>query len=256
MKYDYLVVGAGLFGAVFTYEAKKRGKSVLVIDRRDHIAGNVYTENVHGINVHRYGAHIFHTSNKEVWDYVNQFAEFNNYINSPIAIYKDELYNLPFNMNTFSKLWGIRTPAEAQAKIEEQRKELHITEPKNLEEQALSLAGRDVYEKLIKGYTEKQWGRPCTELPAFIIKRLPFRFIYDNNYFNDRYQGIAMGGYTKIVEKMLDGADVKLNTDYFDFIKENPDIAGKTLFTGMIDEFYQYKLGTLQYRTEIGRAHV
>ena len=234
MKYDYLVVGAGLFGAVFTYEAKKRGKSVLVIDRRDHIAGNVYTENVHGINVHRYGAHIFHTSNKEVWDYVNQFAEFNNYINSPIAIYKDELYNLPFNMNTFSKLWGIRTPAEAQAKMEEQ---------------ALSLAGRDVYEKLIKGYTEKQWGRPCTELPAFIIKRLPFRFIYDNNYFNDRYQGIAMGGYTKIVEKMLDGADVKLNTDYFDFIKENPDIAGKTLFTGMIDEFYQYKLGTLQYRT-------
>ena len=193
MKYDYLVVGAGLFGAVFTYEAKKRGKSVLVIDRRDHIAGNVYTENIHGINVHRYGAHIFHTSNKEVWDYVNQFAEFNNYINSPIAIYKDELYNLPFNMNTFSKLWGIRTPAEAQAKIEEQRKELHITEPKNLEEQALSLAGRDVYEKLIKGYTEKQWGRPCTELPAFIIKRLPFRFIYDNNYFNDRYQGIRHG---------------------------------------------------------------
>ena len=204
---------------------------------------------MHGINVHRYGAHIFHTSNKEVWDYVNQFAEFNNYINSPVAVYKDELYNLPFNMNTFSKLWGIRTPAEAQAKIEEQRKELHITEPKNLEEQALSLAGRDVYEKLIKGYTEKQWGRPCTELPAFIIKRLPFRFIYDNNYFNDRYQGIAMGGYTKIVEKMLDGADVKLNTDYFDFIKENPDIAEKTLFTGMIDEFYQYKLGTLQYRT-------
>ena len=200
MKYDYLVVGAGLFGAVFTYEAKKRGKSVLVIDRRNHIAGNVYTENVHGIHVHRYGAHIFHTSNKEVWDYVNQFAEFNNYINSPVAVYKDELYNLPFNMNTFSKLWGIRTPAEAQAKIEEQRKELHITEPKNLEEQALSLAGRDVYEKLIKGYTEKQWGRPCTELPAFIIKRLPFRFIYDNNYFNDRYQGIAMGGYTKIGE--------------------------------------------------------
>ena len=249
MKYDYLVVGAGLFGAVFTYEAKKRGKSVLVIDRRNHIAGNVYTENVHGIHVHRYGAHIFHTSNKEVWDYVNQFAEFNNYINSPVAVYKDELYNLPFNMNTFSKLWGIRTPAEAQAKIEEQRKELHITEPKNLEEQALSLAGRDVYEKLIKGYTEKQWGRPCTELPAFIIKRLPFRFIYDNNYFNDRYQGIAMGGYTKIVEKMLDGADVKLNTDYFDFIKENPEIAEKTLFTGMIDEFYQYKLGTLQDRT-------
>lgn len=249
MKYDYLVVGAGLFGAVFTYEAKKRGKSVLVIDRRNHIAGNVYTENVHGINVHRYGAHIFHTSNKEVWDYVNQFAEFNNYINSPVAVYKDELYNLPFNMNTFSKLWGIKTPAEAMEKIEEQRKELNITEPKNLEEQALSLAGRDVYEKLIKGYTEKQWGRPCTELPSFIIKRLPFRFMYDNNYFNDRYQGIAMGGYTEMVEKMLDGADVMLNTDYFDFIKKNHDIAGKTLFTGMIDEFYQYKLGALEYRT-------
>lgn len=249
MKYDYLVVGAGLFGAVFTYEAKKRGKSVLVIDRRDHIAGNVYTETIHDINVHKYGAHIFHTSNKEVWDYVNQFAEFNHYINSPVAIYKDELYNLPFNMNTFSKLWGIKTPEEAKAKIEEQRRELGITEPKNLEEQALSLAGRDVYEKLIKGYTEKQWGRPCTELPSFIIKRLPFRFIYDNNYFNDRYQGIAMGGYTKIVEKMLDGVEVKLNTDYFDFIQVNPDIAEKTLFTGMIDEFYHYKLGALEYRT-------
>lgn len=249
MKYDYLVVGAGLFGAVFAYEAKKQGKTCLVIDKRNHIAGNVYTENVDGINVHKYGAHIFHTSDKEIWDYVNQFAEFNNYINSPVAIYKDELYNLPFNMNTFSKMWGIKTPKEAKEKIEEQRREAGITEPKNLEEQALSLAGRDVYEKLIKGYTEKQWGRPCTELPAFIIKRLPFRFIYDNNYFNDRYQGIAMGGYTKIVEKMLEGIEVKLNTDYFDFIKENPDIAGKTLFTGMIDEFYQFKLGHLEYRT-------
>lgn len=249
MKYDYLVVGAGLYGAVFAYEAKKAGKTCLVIDRREHIAGNVYCENVDGINVHKYGAHIFHTSSKEVWEYINQFAEFNNYINSPVAVYKDELYNLPFNMNTFSKMWGIKTPAEAKAKIDEQRAELQITEPKNLEEQALSLAGRDVYEKLIKGYTEKQWGRPCTELPSFIIKRLPFRFVYDNNYFNDRYQGIPIGGYTKIVEKMLDGIPVKLNTDYFDFIKENPDIADKTLFTGMIDEFYGYKLGALQYRT-------
>lgn len=249
MKYDYLIVGAGLYGAVFAYEAHKRGKSCLVIDKRNHIAGNVYTEKVNGINVHKYGAHIFHTSNKEVWDYVNQFTEFNNYINSPVAVYKDELYNLPFNMNTFSKLWGIRTPQEAMDKIEEQKKELNITEPQNLEEQALSLVGRDVYEKLVKGYTEKQWGRPCTELPAFIIKRLPCRFIYDNNYFNDRYQGIAMGGYTKMVEKMLEGVEVKLETDYFEFIKENPDIAKKTLFTGMIDEFYQYKLGTLEYRT-------
>ena len=194
MKYDYLIVGAGLFGSVFAYEAKKRGKKCLVIDKRSHIGGNIYCENIGGINVHRYGAHIFHTSNKEVWDYINQFAEFNNYINSPIAVYKDELYNMPFNMNTFSKLWGIRTPDEAKAKIAEQIAELNITEPKNLEEQALSLVGRDVYEKLVKGYTEKQWGRPCTELPSFIIKRLPLRFTYDNNYFNDRYQGIPMGG--------------------------------------------------------------
>lgn len=249
MKYDYLIVGAGLFGTVFAHEAVKAGKTCLVIDRRNHIAGNIYCENVEGINVHKYGAHIFHTSSKEVWNYINQFAEFNNYINSPVAVYKDELYNLPFNMNTFSKLWGVKTPAEAKAKIDEQRAELNITEPKNLEEQALSLAGKDVYEKLIKGYTEKQWGRPCTELPAFIIKRLPFRFMYDNNYFNDRFQGIPMGGYTKIVEKMLEGADVQLDTDYFAFIKENPDVAEKTVFTGMIDEFYQYKLGTLQYRT-------
>ncbi|MGN0360317.1 MAG: UDP-galactopyranose mutase [Hominisplanchenecus sp.] len=249
MKYDYLVVGAGLYGAVFAHEAKKAGKTCLVIDKRDHIAGNVYCENVDGIHVHRYGAHIFHTSNKEVWDYINQFAEFNNYVNSPMAIYKDEIYNLPFNMNTFSKMWGVKTPAEAKAKIDEQRAELHIEEPKNLEEQALSLAGRDVYEKLIKEYTEKQWGRPCTELPAFIIRRLPFRFMYDNNYFNDRYQGIPMGGYTRIVEKMLDGIEVRLNTDYFELIKECEKPADKILFTGMIDEFYGYQLGTLQYRT-------
>lgn len=249
MKYDYLVVGAGLYGAVFAHEAKKAGKTCLVIDKRDHIAGNVYCENVDGIHVHRYGAHIFHTSNKEVWDYINQFAEFNNYVNSPMAIYKDEIYNLPFNMNTFSKMWGVKTPAEAKAKIDEQRSELHIEEPKNLEEQALSLAGRDVYEKLIKEYTEKQWGRPCTELPAFIIRRLPFRFMYDNNYFNDRYQGIPMGGYTGIVEKMLEGIEVRLNTDYFELIKECEKPADKILFTGMIDEYYGYQLGTLQYRT-------
>ena len=248
-NYDYLVVGAGLYGAVFAYEAKKKGKTCLVIDKRSHIAGNVYCENVHGINVHKYGAHIFHTNNRMVWNYVNQFAEFNNYINSPVAVYKDELYNLPFNMNTFSKMWGIRTPEEAKKKIAEQIEELHITEPKNLEEQALSLVGTDVYEKLIKGYTEKQWGRDCKELPAFIIKRLPLRFIYDNNYFNDRYQGIPIGGYTAIVEKMLDGVDVLLDTDYFAFVKEHADIAPKTVFTGMIDEFYGFKLGVLEYRT-------
>ena len=249
MKYDYLVVGAGLFGAVFAYEAKKRGKSCLVIDKRQHIGGNVYCEEIEGINVHKYGAHIFHTSNKATWEYINQFAEFNNYINSPVAVYKDELYNLPFNMNTFSKMWNISTPQEAKDIIAKQIEELDIKEPKNLEEQALSLAGRDVYEKLVKGYTEKQWGRDCTALPAFIIKRLPLRFTYDNNYFNDRFQGIPMGGYTKIIEKMLEGIEVKTNTDYFEFIKENPDIAEKTLFTGMIDEFYGYKLGALEYRS-------
>lgn len=249
MKYDYLIVGAGLYGAVFAYEANKRGKKCLVIDKRPHIGGNVYCEEVEGINVHKYGAHIFHTSNKAVWEYVNQFAEFNNYINSPVAVYKDELYNLPFNMNTFSKMWNIRTPQEAKDIIAAQIKELNITEPKNLEEQALSLAGRDVYEKLVKGYTEKQWGRDCTELPAFIIKRLPLRFTYDNNYFNDRFQGIPMGGYTKIIEKMLDGIEVMTETDYFEFIKAEPDIAEKTLFTGMIDEFYGYRLGALQYRS-------
>ena len=249
MKYDYLVVGAGLFGSVFAYEAKKRGKTCLVIDKRNQIGGNVYCEEIEGINVHKYGAHIFHTSNKEIWEYVNQFAEFNNYINSPVAVYKDELYNLPFNMNTFSKMWNIRTPQEAKDMIAKQIAELHIEEPKNLEEQALSLAGRDVYEKLVKGYTEKQWGRDCTELPAFIIKRLPLRFTYDNNYFNDRFQGIPMGGYTKIIEKMLDGVDVKTETDYFEFIKENPEIADKILFTGMIDEFFDYQLGALEYRS-------
>ena len=230
-KYDYLIVGAGLFGAVFAYEAMKRGKTCLVIERRDHIAGNIYCETIEDIHVHKYGAHIFHTSNQEVWDYINQFAEFNNYINSPIAIYKDELYNLPFNMNTFSKMWNIRTPQEAKDHIAQQIAALNITEPKNLEEQALSLVGTDVYEKLIKGYTEKQWGRSCTDLPSFIIKRLPLRFTYDNNYFNDRYQGIPIGGYTPIVEKMLAGADILTNTDYFEFIKEHPDVADKTVFT-------------------------
>lgn len=212
-QYDYLIVGAGLFGAVFAQQATKAGKSCLVIDKRDHIAGNIYTENVEGINVHRYGAHIFHTNNKEVWDYVNQFAVFNRYTNSPVANYKGELYNLPFNMNTFSKMWNIRTPQEAKEHIAQQIAALNITEPKNLEEQALSLVGTDVYEKLIKGYTEKQWGRNCTDLPSFIIKRLPLRFTYDNNYFNDRYQGIPIGGYTPIVEKMLAGADILTNTD-------------------------------------------
>lgn len=247
--YDYLIVGAGLYGAVFAYEARKLGKKCLVIDKRNHIAGNIYCQEIEGINVHQYGAHIFHTSNKKIWDYINQFAEFNNYINSPVAVYKDEIYNLPFNMNTFNKMWGVRTPAEAKAKIEEQKSEYAIIEPRNLEEQALTLVGKDVYKKLVKGYTEKQWGRPCTELPAFIIKRLPCRFIYDNNYFNDRYQGIPIGGYTKIVEKLLDGVDVQLDTDYFDFIKNNSLIANKTLFTGMIDQFYNYKYGHLQYRS-------
>lgn len=248
-KFDYLIVGAGLFGSVFAYEATQRGKKCLVIDKRNHIAGNIYTENIEGINVHKYGAHIFHTSDKTIWEYVNRFADFNNFINSPIASYKDELYNLPFNMNTFSKMWGIKTPAEAKAIIAGQIANLNIGEQQNLEEQALKLVGTDVYEKLIKGYTQKQWGRPCTELPAFIIKRLPLRFTYDNNYFNDRYQGIAIGGYTQIIEKMLAGSDVKTDTDYFEFIKENPDIAEKTVFTGQIDEFFGYRYGALGYRS-------
>lgn len=261
MKYDYLIVGSGLFGAVFAYEMKKKGRRVLVIDKRNHIAGNVYTEALLGINVHKYGAHIFHTSDKRIWDYVNQFAEFNNYINSPVARYHDELYNLPFNMNTFSKMWGIVTPAQAKAEIARQIEELHIGEPQNLEEQALSLAGRDVYEKLVKGYTEKQWGRDCRELPAFIIKRLPLRFTYDNNYFNDSYQGIPIGGYTGIVEKLLDGIEVKTGVAYQDFIQadraeadaEFADRLGNTyekvLYTGMIDEYFKYSLGYLEYRS-------
>ena len=249
MQYDYLIVGAGLYGAVFAHELTKRGKRVLVIDRRDHIAGNIYTREIEGINVHEYGAHIFHTSDREVWDYVNLFAEFNHYVNCPVAVYKDELYNLPFNMNTFSKMWGVRTPAQAKAKIAEQVAELHITEPKNLEEQALSLVGTDVYTKLIKGYTEKQWGRDCRELPAFIIKRLPCRFTYDNNYFSDRFQGIPMGGYTKMVARMLEGVEVRLGVDYFDLIKAEPEIADTVVYTGCIDEFFGYQLGALQYRS-------
>lgn len=248
-RYDYLIVGAGLYGAVFARELTQRGKSCLVIDRRNHIAGNIYTEKMAGINVHKYGAHIFHTSDREVWEYVNQFAEFNNYVNSPLAVYRDELYNLPFNMNTFSKMWGIRTPKEARQMIERQVAELGITEPQNLEEQALSLVGTDVYTKLIKGYTEKQWGRDCRQLPAFIIRRLPCRFTYDNNYFNDRWQGIPIGGYTQMVEKMLEGADVLLQTDYFDLIREQPEIARTTVYTGCIDEFFGYRLGALKYRS-------
>lgn len=248
-RYDYLIVGAGLYGAVFARELTQRGKSCLVIDRRNHIAGNIYTEKMAGINVHKYGAHIFHTSDREVWEYVNQFAEFNNYVNSPLAVYRDELYNLPFNMNTFSKMWGIRTPKEARQMIERQVAELGITEPQNLEEQALSLVGTDVYTKLIKGYTEKQWGRDCRQLPAFIIRRLPCRFTYDNNYFNDRWQGIPIGGYTQMVEKMLEGADVLLQTDYFDLIREQPEIARTVVYTGCIDEFFGYRLGALKYRS-------
>lgn len=283
MKYDYLVVGAGLFGAVFAHEMAVQGKNVLVIDKRDNVAGNIYTYNKMGINVHQYGAHIFHTSDKEVWDYINEFAEFNNYINSPVAVYKDELYNLPFNMNTFSKMWGIKTPQEASDIISKQAREeisrinkekgRDTFEATNLEEQALSLAGRDIYEKLVKGYTEKQWGRDCTDLPAFIIKRLPMRFTYDNNYFNDRYQGIPIGGYTAVIEKLLlmakdneipfvsGSITVKTGVDYYDFIKMSGNVPAtpyesvtgdsfdKILFTGMIDEFFGYKLGTLEYRS-------
>ena len=219
MKYDYLIVGSGLFGSVFAYEMTKRGKKCLVIEKRGHIGGNVYTEEEYGINVHKYGAHIFHTDKKEIWDYVNQFAQFNRYTNSPVANYKGELYNLPFNMNTFYQMWGVKTPEEAKAKIEEQKREVNIESPSNLEEQAISLVGKDIYEKLVKGYTEKQWGRDCTDLPSFIIKRLPVRFTFDNNYFNDSYQGIPIGGYTKIIEKMLDGIEVELNTDFFDDIE-------------------------------------
>ena len=259
MQYQYLVVGAGLYGAVFAHEMEKRGKDCLVIEKRDHIAGNIYTKEVNGIQVHEYGAHIFHTSDKEVWNYVNRFVEFNHYINCPVARYKDELYNLPFNMNTFAKMWNIKTPKEAREHIDAQIADLHITEPKNLEEQALSLVGRDIYEKLVKGYTEKQWGRDCKELPSFIIKRLPVRFVFDNNYFNDPYQGIPKGGYTQIVEKLLEGIPVKLGTDYETFCQRSTDggfisVDGedtfeKVLYTGMIDQFYEYCYGELAYRS-------
>ena len=247
--YDYLIVGAGLYGAVCAREAVKAGKSVLVIDKRPNIAGNVYTEEVEGINVHVYGAHIFHTNNKTVWDYVNQFAEFNRFTNSPVANYKGELYSLPFNMYTFNKMWGVVTPEEAAAKIEEQRREAGITEPKNLEEQAISLVGTDIYEKLVKGYTEKQWGRPCTELPAFIIKRLPVRLTFDNNYFNALYQGIPMGGYTKMVENMLEGIEVRLGVDYLENKPEFDALADKVIYTGSIDSYFGYCYGHLSYRS-------
>lgn len=249
MKYDYLIVGSGLFGAIFAYEAHRRGKKCLVVEKRSHIGGNIYTENIDDINVHKYGAHIFHTSDKTVWEYVNQFAEFNRYTNSPVAIYKNELYNMPFNMNTFNKLWGVITPDDAKAKIEEEKQEAGIGEPKNLEEQAISLVGKTIYEKLVKGYTEKQWGKKATELPSFIIKRLPVRFIYDNNYFNDDYQGIPIGGYTQIIEKMLYGIEVRLNTDFLEHREELKNIADKIVYTGQIDKYYDYCFGELEYRS-------
>ena len=249
MHYDYLIVGAGLFGAVFACEAEKQGKKCLVIDKRSHIGGNVYTYEQAGIQVHKYGAHIFHTSDEKVWQYVNQFAEFNRYTNCPVARYEDEIYNLPFNMNTFHKLWGVITPEEAKAKIAEQVTEAGIVQPSNLEEQAISMVGKDIYEKLIAGYTAKQWGRPCKELPAFIIQRLPVRFTYDNNYFNDRYQGIPVGGYTAMVEKMLSGCDIRLNCDFFENREELESAADKIVFTGMIDQYYDYCYGPLEYRT-------
>lgn len=249
MRYDYLIVGAGLFGAVFAREALDRGKSVLVIDKRDHIGGNIYTEEIEGIQVHKYGAHIFHTNNRLVWEYVSKFAEFNRYTNSPVANYKGELYSLPFNMYTFNRMWGVVTPDEARAKIAEQRAASGITEPRNLEEQAISLIGTDIYEKLVKGYTEKQWGRPCEELPAFIIRRLPVRFTFDNNYFNALYQGIPIGGYTAMVEKMLEGAEVRLNIDYLENKAELDSICDKVVYTGPIDSYFNYCYGPLGYRS-------
>lgn len=248
-KYDYLIVGSGLFGSVFAHEAKKNNKTCLVIDKRNHIGGNIYTENIEGINVHKYGAHIFHTSNEKVWNYINSFSKFNNYVNSPIANYKGEIYNLPFNMNTFNKLWGVVTPSEAKLKIEQQKQKFGVLKPENLEQQAISLVGIDIYEKLIKGYTQKQWGKKCTELPAFIISRLPVRFTYNNNYFNDVYQGIPIGGYTKIIEKMLEGIDVKLGLDYFEDKEKLDALADKVVFTGMIDQYYNYEFGNLEYRS-------
>ena len=249
MKFDYLVVGAGLFGAVFAHEASLSGKKCLVLDKRSHIGGNIYTDSIEDITVHEYGAHIFHTSNKRVWDYMCQFCEFNHFVNSPIAVYQDKVYNLPFNMNTYYQLWGIRDPSEAREKIASQVAELNIGEPKNLEEQALKLVGPDIYERLIKGYTEKQWGRDCQDLPPFIIKRLPLRFTFDNNYFSDPYQGIPIGGYTPIIERLLENSEVLLNTDYFDFRKANPDAAAKTVYTGMLDEYFGYEYGRLAYRS-------
>ena len=252
-KYDYLIVGSGLYGSTFAHLAKKQGKKCLVIDKRSHLGGNIYCENIEGINVHKYGAHIFHTNNKEVWDFVNSIVEFNRYTNCPVANYQGKLYNLPFNMNTFYQMWGVTTPAEAQAKIEEQKKEaiakLEGKEPSNLEDQALTLVGKDIYEKLIKGYTEKQWGRKCTELPAFIIKRLPVRLIFDNNYFNDRYQGIPIGGYNKLIDGLLDGIETKTGIDFFENREYWENIAGKVVFTGKIDEYYNYQFGKLEYRT-------
>lgn len=246
--FDFLIVGSGLYGAIFAYEAKKQGKSVLVVDKRPNVGGNIYTEKVEGINVHKYGAHIFHTNNKKVWDYITQFAEFNRFTNSPVANYKGELYSLPFNMYTFNKMWGVVTPEEAEAKIEEQRKEI-TGEPQNLEEQAISLVGRDIYEKLIKGYTEKQWGRDCKELPTFIIKRLPVRLTFDNNYFNALYQGIPIGGYTKLISNLLDGIEVRLNIDYLEHKEELDCLANKVVYTGPIDAYFDYKLGFLEYRS-------
>ena len=249
-KYDYLIVGSGLYGSVCAYELHKRGYKVLVIDKRNHLGGNIYTENVEGINVHVYGAHIFHTSNKEIWDYVNQFADFNNFVNSPMARYKNEIYNLPFNMNTFVELWpDVKTPEDAKNRIEEEKKAYHVDNPKNLEEQAINLVGTTIYEKLIKGYTAKQWGRDCKDLPAFIIKRLPVRFTFDNNYFNDRYQGIPNGGYTQIIEKMLSGVEVRLNEDFFDSKEKYLEDADKVIYTGTIDSFFNFCFGELEYRT-------
>ncbi len=250
MKYDYLIVGSGLYGSICAYELTKKGYKCLVVEKRNHIGGNIYTENIEGINVHKYGAHIFHTSNKKVWDYICQFAPFNNYVNSPIARYKNEIYNLPFNMNTFTKLWNdVFTPQDAQNKIAKEKEEGYTENPKNLKEQAISLVGKTIYEKLIDGYTQKQWGKPCEELPAFIIKRLPVRFTFDNNYFNDRYQGIPEGGYTQIIEKMLEGVEVRLNYDFFDNKEELLNSCKKVIYTGAIDKYFDYVFGTLEYRS-------